>query len=216
MVQALLLNRLSAMGYYINYHATDAPANLPPHDAPTLARWGEVLENGSAQERQAALRQLIAANAQEVLARSLASARPVVVQLAVTGLWECWLNEAGEAARRELEIGIDAMNEGQLALAGHTFSRLMDRYPSWAEAINKLATVFYLQNKPEASIELCRQVVALKPDHFGAWNGLTLCAIQIEDWPLALRAARESLRLQPRSPANRQLLHLVESRFPSA
>ena len=93
------------------------------------------------------------------------------------------------------------------------FATLMDHYPAWAEAINKLATVLYLQGKPEASIELCRQVVALKPDHFGAWNGLALCAVQIEDWTLALRAVRESLRLQPHSPTNRQLLHLIKSRF---
>lgn len=204
------------MGYYINHRVTGPPSDLSQHDAPPLARWGDQLEKGSAQERQAALRQLIAAGAEDVLVRCLASAEPAVVQLAVAGLWECWLNEAGEAARRELETGIDAMNAGKLERAAQTFSRLTDRYPLWAEAINKLATVFYLQNKPQASSELCRQVVALKPDHFGAWNGLTLCAIQTEDWPLALRAVRESLRLQPRSPANRQLLHLVESRLPLA
>ena len=202
------------MGYYINQRTTGDRPVQPPDMATDLARWGEVLEHGSAQERRAALQQLIEAGAETVLTRCLASVKPAVVQLAVSGLWECWLNQAGSTAREELELGVDAMNEGNLTSAAETFAHVVDRYPDWAEALNKLATVLYLQNEPEASIELCRQVVVLKPDHFGAWNGLTLCAVQIEDWTLALRAVRESLRLQPHSPANRQLLHLVESRLP--
>ncbi len=43
---------------------------------------------------------------------------------------------------------------------------------------------------------------------------MAICAIQVEDWPLALQAVRESLRLQPHSSMNRQLLRLVESRIP--
>ena len=89
----------------------------------------------------------------------------------------------------------------------------MAAHPDWAEAVNKLATVLYLQGRPEESIRYCQQVVALKPDHFGAWNGMAICAIQTEDWALALRAVEESVRLQPHSLANRQLLDLVQSRL---
>ena len=109
--------------------------------------------------------------------------------------------------------GVEAMNAGQLSAAVKTFRKLLAAHPGWAEAINKLATVLYLQGRPEESIAYCRQVVALKPDHFGAWNGMAVCAIQVEDWPLALHAVEESIRLQPHSRANRQLLQLVESRL---
>ena len=105
------------------------------------------------------------------------------------------------------------MNDGALEEASSIFRKLMTRYPHWAEAANKMATVLYLQGHPEESIALCKQVVALKPDHFGAWNGLALCAVQTENWPLALEAVQQSLRLQPRSSANLQLLRLVKSRI---
>lgn len=201
------------MGYYINHRSVGLAPAQGKDSAPDLARCRAALENGSVRERREALRQLIAARAEGILTQCLASADPAIVQLAVAGLWECWLDEAGTAARREMETGVDAMNEGDLESASKVFSHLMDLYPEWAEAINKLATVLYLQGEPQASIGLCRQVIALKPDHFGAWNGLVICAVQTEDWALAHRAVCESLRIQPHSPTNRQLLHLVESRL---
>ncbi len=204
------------MGYYILQASTPARPGPAQIAAADLDRWRDELENGSVQLRLTALRQLIAARAEDRLVQCLASPDAAVVQLAVSGLWECWLGEEGEEARREIDLGTEAMNTGDLDQAAETFSGLMASYPDWAEAINKLATARYLQNRPEDSIALCRRVISLKPDHFGAWNGLSLCAIQLEDWSLALQATGESLRLQPHSPTNRQLLTLVQSRMSAA
>ena len=172
-----------------------------------------LLQTGDEQERRSALMQLVHVGAEKPLAECLASNDSTVVQLATSGLWECWLNEAGNDARETMEAGVLAMNDGALDEAASIFRKLMARYPHWAEAANKMATVLYLQGMPKESSVLCRQVVALKPDHFGAWNGLALCAIQVEDWPLALQAVEQSLRLQPNSVSNRQLLRLVKSRI---
>jgi tetratricopeptide (TPR) repeat protein len=212
-VAALLC--LLFMGYYLREKYSAQPAApASPSEAAERARL--LLENGTSQQRREALMQLVAARAEAELAQCLAANNEAVVQLAIAGLWECWLNEAGPEPRRTMEEGIDAMNSGNLEQAAQVFTRLMAEHPHWAEAINKQATVLYLQGRPEESAALCRQVVARKPDHFGAWNGLALCAIQVEDWPLALQAVRESLRLQPKSPSNLQLLKLVESRLPQA
>lgn len=143
------------------------------------------------------------------LLRDLASGCPV----AASRLRGLWLDEAGPIGRREMERGVTAMAEGDLEKASAIFRELMDEHPGWAEAINKQATVLYLQGAPEESIELCSEVVKLKPDHFGAWNGLALCAVQIEDWLLAREAVLQSLRLQPGSGHNQQLLALVDSRL---
>ncbi len=147
---------------------------------------------------------------------SLASSSAAVTQLAIHGLWECWLGEQGPVARARIDAGIVAMNEGSLAAAAAIFAALIAEYPHWAEPINKQATVLYLQGLPDQSITLCRRVIGMKPDHFGAWNGLALCAIQTENWSLAMEAVQQSLRLQPRSGTNIQLFKLVGSRLPSA
>ncbi len=202
------------MGYFIlepfRAHAADGP---PPTSIADVDKAKLLLQQGNPQEQKVALMQLVGAGAEKPLAECLADADPAVVQLAVAGLWECWLNEAGNEAREIMEAGVLAMNDGELEQASRIFQKLMLSYPHWAEAINKQATVLYMQGHVQESIALCRQVVALKPDHFGAWNGLALCAIQVEDWPLALMAVQQSLRLQPKSPANLQLLKLVQSRL---
>lgn len=199
------------MGYYSLESGLPCSTALP--GATDREELRVLLETGTTQQRLGALRQLIELRAEPELARCLAVADPAVVQLAITGLWECWLDEAGSDARRAMEAGIDAMNIGDLEEAAETFKELMSAHPGWAEAVNKLATVLYLQGLPEESIVYCHQVAAIKPDHFGAWNGMAICAIQTEDWTLALRAVEESLRLQPHSPSNRQLLQLVQSRL---
>ena len=202
------------MGYYI-LHPPDSSSRDAFHSyEKEAAQLRGQLENGSTQERREALRRLIALKAEKTLSDCLAAGDPEVAPLAIAGLWECWMNEAGADARHQLEEGVESMNGGDLEAASEAFTRLMAEYPGWPEAINKEATVLYLQGKLRESIELCHRVIALKPDHFGAWNGLAICAIQTENWPLALRAVQESLRLQPRSQTNRQLLRLVESRLP--
>lgn len=202
------------MGYYIQRNPDALPegtgADAPPEPSALRAR----LENGSAVERRQAVLRLVELRAETVLIECLTSGQNAVVQLASAGLWECWLNEAGAEARLRIEEGIGQMNVGDLETAEETFQELAAEFPDWPEAINKQATALYLQGRPQESIGLCRRVIALKPNHFGAWNGLALCAIQTEDWELAARAVHESLRLQPRSQMNQQLLRLVETRLP--
>ena len=207
----IFLTALSIMGYYLR--DTGHPRATAVSDGADARELRALLETGTTQQRLSALRRLIELRAEPELTHCLASSDPSVVQLAITGLWECWLDEAGQDARRAMDNGVDAMNAGDLIEAAGIFKTLLAAHPDWAEAANKLATVLYLQGRPQESIRYCHQVVARKPDHFGAWNGMAICAIQTENWPLALQAVEESLRLQPNSPYNRQLLQLVRSRL---
>ena len=128
-------------------------------------------------------------------------------------MWECWLNEGGPDARREMDRATDLMNEGRLEAALEIFARLAELHPDWAEPLNKQATVLYLLGNSLASLRLCRRVIELKPHHFGAWNGRALCAAQLDKWREALQAAREAHRLQPSAPGNLDLIRLAEEKL---
>lgn len=175
--------------------------------------WKKQVETGAPAARRLALTRLVESRAEDVLTELIASPDTVTAQLATAGLWECWLNEEGPAARRKMDKGIALMNDGDLAGAIEAFNALVKKYPRWAEALNKQATVLYLLGSARLSYQACRRVVEMKPNHFGAWNGMALCAAQLEKWPWVLEAAREALRLQPSAQANLDLLQLAEARL---
>ena len=112
-----------------------------------------------------------------------------------------------------MDKGIRRMNDGDLAGALEVFDKLARKFPDWAEAHNKRATVLYLLGNARLSYKLCQTVVELKPHHFGAWNGMALCAAQMEKWQAALDAATEALRIQPGSQANLDLIRLAEAKL---
>lgn len=209
------------MGYFLRPEppaAAREPASAVAPAAADMAEDRETLLHRAEDlaARQAAVARLVAARAERELTACLASNDPVAVQLAASGLWEIWMNEAGPAARKRLDAGNEALGGGDFDAAETIFEKLCRDFPDWPEARNKLATVLYLQGRPAESIRMCEEVLRGKPDHFGAWNGLTLCAVQVEDWVLALRGARASVRLQPASAYNRQMLKLIEGRVPQA
>ncbi len=178
-----------------------------------LARLKRLLVEGIPMERQSALHRLVELGAEEVLVECLSLENLFAAQLATAGLWECWLNERGPKARSEIDKGIECMNGHELEDALAIFQKLTVKYPDWAEAHNKQATALYLLGNARGSLRVCEVVVELKPCHFGAWNGMALCAAQLQKWEVALRAARHALRLQPTALANHDLIQLAEAKL---
>ncbi|MEY2408280.1 MAG: hypothetical protein QOF48_950 [Verrucomicrobiota bacterium] len=178
-----------------------------------LRQLREALESGAPEARETAVRRLVDLRAEQVLTACLRSDSNVAVQLATAGLWECWLNEEGAAARRRIDDGIKRMDDGDVAGALDIFVQLIREYPRWAEAHNKRATALYLLGSARLSFKACQVVVELKPNHFGAWNGMALCAAQLEKWKAARDAARKALELQPAAQANRDLIALAEQKL---
>jgi tetratricopeptide (TPR) repeat protein len=190
---------------------------IPPDDgalaADELVLQTRLLQQGRPAEKQQALAKLIKAGAEPELTCCLAGKDPITVQLATIGLWECWLNEKGSEARRQMDQGIERMDAGDLDGAEKIFQLLIARYPDWAEARNKQATLLYLRGLAGDSLELCRMVVELKPNHFGAWNGMALCAVQMGAWETALNAAQKALQLQPAAQANAEIIQLAQTKL---
>jgi len=69
--------------------------------------------------------------------------------------------------------------------------------PTFAEAWNKRATLYYLMRKFDASIADVKQTLALEPRHFGAVVGLGLIYDQLGNQQAALQAFREGLKINP-------------------
>eukprot|EP00958_Prasinococcus_capsulatus_P011415 scaffold1135_cov343-Prasinococcus_capsulatus_cf.AAC.3 len=64
-----------------------------------------------------------------------------------------------------------------LQRAHSIFNDVIAQAPSFAEGLNKRATVLYLLRQYEASIEDCERVVSILPMHFGALSGYAGAAV---------------------------------------
>jgi len=114
-------------------------------------------------------------------------------------LWQLWNLEKGPAAAEQLQVGVEAMNNNDFGAAQDTFDALVAEHPSWAEALNKQATLAYRRHDFSLSARLCHRVLALKPAHFGAIDGLIKCSVELEDWVSAREFLATSRKLMPAS-----------------
>ena len=122
-------------------------------------------------------------------AQLLATERRILAGLATSdqmgAMWEHWYSEEGEAAKVAISR---AAERDEAALL-----ELMERYPDWAEPINRLATLRYLQGRPAEAVELCLKVLRMKPWHFGALSGIVMCHAKLGNNAEAKRWSADAL-----------------------
>lgn len=117
-----------------------------------------------------------------------------VRQRATAALWEHWFSEHGADARQRLEEASELMGSPRTAdRASAELKSLISDYPTWAEPLNRLATLRFMEKKFGESIELCEQVLAMKPHHFACLSGLTMAYYNNRE-PEKARGAADRLR----------------------
>jgi tetratricopeptide (TPR) repeat protein len=168
------------------------------------------LVTGNRRQKVYAATQLLDLRAQLQLLHALRTDSPATRDLATRALWELWFHAAGDQAYQLLQAA------GELA-ANHDFTdalgvlnHVVRAYPTFAEGWNRRATLFWELGQYRRSIADCRKVVALNPDHFGAWQGMGLCQFLIGDLDGACRSLRAACRLTPYDPDTRRLLGRCE------
>jgi hypothetical protein len=102
---------------------------------------------------------------------------------ATSDLWELWYSERGATAQLLLKEA-DRLTEDpnswsdvETILVG-----LIDTYGIYfAEPVNRLATLYFLQGRLEESYKLCQVILKIKPWHFGALSGIVQVCICMGD-----------------------------------
>src|SRR5690349_9934880 len=105
------------MAFLLNEQFTPSPDEQQSE----IARLKASLEGGEPADMTDAAERLTELKAESALTECLASKNELTVQLATSSLWEIWLNERGPEARREMDRGIELLNQGRLETALETF-----------------------------------------------------------------------------------------------
>ena len=121
-------------------------------------------------------------------------------------LWDYWYFEAGELAEIEIRRGENLMSLQKFDEAKIHFEKVIQTYPEFSEAHNKLATVLYLLGDYENSVNECKVTLKRNPHHFGAWHGMGLCFFKLTRYPEAIESFKSALKIQPYADINRKYI----------
>lgn len=96
-----------------------------------------------------------------------------------------------------LQEGMAFLELGNFREGVEMFGRVIERAPTFAEGWNKRATALFFMKDYEASISDCKEVLQLKPRHFGCLSGLGRCYQAQGDTDLCLQCMRAALEVHP-------------------
>ena len=129
-------------------------------------------------------------------------------------IWALWCEHHDPGATRALSRAIDAMVAGRLVVAEGVLDRTVLRWPDFAEAWNRRATLYYMQERDQESLEDIRTALELEPRHFGAICGFGQICMRRGDRTAALAAFETALRLNPYLANVRQMVEALAEDLP--
>ena len=131
----------------------------------------------------------------------------------ITGeIWGLWRQVDDNGAATALAQGTRAMSSQRYREAYHYFSEVIERAPDFAEGWNKRATVLYLAEAYDRSIQDIKETLRREPRHFGALSGLGLIFLHQRQYAPAANAFRNALAINPHLPRIRRALDQLEQR----
>ncbi len=125
---------------------------------------------------------------------------PVEANLVEAQIWTVWLETDSDTINLLMQRALEAMSLNKFQASLETLSSIVKIAPDFAEGWNKRATVLYLMDRHEESIQDVEKTLVLEPRHFGALSGLGLIYNQLGDEAKALDAFERALAVNPHIP----------------
>lgn len=149
----------------------------------------------------------------DLFATLLTTDDPQQAQRAESQIWLIWTDSGQEDINALMTKGIDAMNRRQFDTALDAFDEIVQLAPGFAEGWNKRATVYFLRDELDESVEDIRRTLALEPRHFGAISGMGLIFLQRGDEAAALRAFESVLQINPHARGARLRVEYLRAKL---
>jgi len=112
-------------------------------------------------------------------------------------IWIYWTTPSDSKLATRMGEALAARRTGDIPGAIVLLTRLIEDYPTYAEAWNQRATMFYLINDFDASLADIEKVLEYEPRHFGALSGRAMIYLQQGKRALAIKDMAAALELHP-------------------
>ncbi|MEQ1647734.1 MAG: tetratricopeptide repeat protein [Hyphomicrobiaceae bacterium] len=167
-----------------------------PHEK--ISKGLAVVQPRTAKEREKALTDLYAHLAtadDEAKAKSVARS-----------IERLWLSSGSDTVNLLMQRAMEASHAKNNELALKLLDAAVGLSPDYAEAWNRRAYVFFLENNVERALGDLRRVLALDPNHYKALDGLANILKDIGRKKDALKAARQLYDVHPFSDGAKQMV----------
>ncbi len=171
------------------------------------------LENSEVETRAAAADRLGEVGAMDdvvALLNSLRDDNELVRNTAEQSIWRIWARSGDPSVDRLYARGIREMNEGSLIRAISTFTEIIKLKPDFAEGWNKRATLYFMTEQYDKSLEDCDEVLKRNPYHFGALSGYGHIHVEFRLLEQAIEYFQRALKINPNMGSIARLIDRLE------
>ena len=112
-------------------------------------------------------------------------------------IWAQWLQTPSDTAALLMMRAKAAADAQQIDVALKLLDAVVKLRPDYVEGWNRRATLYYMKNDYNHSMQDIEQVLIREPRHFGALAGLGMIMQDIGDEKRALEAFRKALAINP-------------------
>jgi len=126
-------------------------------------------------------------------------------------IWKIWsTHPKDENLTKLLQNGSDLVSKKKFFESIDIFTKVINFDPSWAEAWNKRATVFYLIGEFQKSQNDINKVLELENRHFGALAGQGLVNIKLKNYEKAIESYKRALEIYPTMQSPEIMIKQIE------
>lgn len=129
-------------------------------------------------------------------------------------IWTIWSGHEDPDAARAMRDTMAAFETGDLGAADRALNMMVDRWPTWAEAWNKRATLRFIEERDADSLDDIRRTLELEPRHFGALAGFGQICVRAGDIGSALLAFEHAVAVNPNMESIRQAAGVLRRQDP--
>ena len=156
----------------------------------------------SANERETQLDKLF-----NELKKNISSSSPKIAEQ----IWTLWsTHPTDEKLTSILDEGSRLVQDQKLVKAIDIFTDVIEMDPTWAEAWNKRATVYYMVGEFQKSQDDIDKVLELEDRHFGALAGQGMVNIQLKNYDKAKLSYQKAQEIYPAMKSSKVMIKQIE------
>ena len=126
-------------------------------------------------------------------------------------IWMLWsTHPTDQKLTSLLDEGSRLVQDQQYNRAIDVFTEAIELDPTWAEAWNKRATVFYMVGEFQKSQNDIDKVLELEERHFGALAGQGMVNIQLKNYDKAKRSYQKAQEIYPAMKSSKVMIEQIE------